>query len=382
VEIGRERAIVVGLKNRENSEYFEESLEELKDLLSFSKADILSVVVQKSFYYNPSTLIGKGKIEEVKELAKKLKASLIVFLNHLTPSQFKNLEREFSELEKFNLSVKVIDRVGLILDIFAQRARTSAGKLQVELAQLNYLLPRIVGYGKMLSRLGGGIGTRGPGEKQLTVEKRKILKRIRYIKEKLKEIEKNRDIQRKNRIRSNFPVVSLVGYTNAGKSTLFNCLTKSNELVDSRVFATLDPKTELAYIDQNTKVILTDTVGFVRNLPDELLEAFKATFEELLYSDLHILLFDLSSKSFESHIKETLNILNKIGCLDVPNIKVFNKIDLVSSETLRIAQKKYPDYLFISAKNKINIDKLKEKISEKINWKVSNLSTLKFDENR
>jgi GTP-binding protein HflX len=356
-----EKAIIVGLRNKENNSYFEESLEELKDLLSFLNVELVNTFIQKSLFYNPSTLIGKGKIEEIKEFLKNNSVSLIVFLNHLTPSQFKNLDKEFS---KYNL--KVIDRVGLILDIFAQRAKTSAGKLQVELAQLNYLLPRIVGYGKMLSRLGGGIGTRGPGEKQLTVEKRKILKRIRYIKEKLKEIEKNRNIQRKNRIQSNYPIISIVGYTNAGKSTLFNTLTKSEELVDSRVFATLDPKTELAYIDEKTKVILTDTVGFVRNLPEELLESFKATFEELLFSDLHILLFDISSKNFESHIKETLKILEKIGSSDVPHIKVFNKIDLVSQETLNQMKEKFPSYIFISAKNKINIDELKKSIKDKL----------------
>ncbi|MCS7164804.1 MAG: GTPase HflX [Candidatus Calescibacterium sp.] len=355
-----DKAIIVAVKNKQNYEYFDDSLEELKSLLSFAGAELKFTVIQKSHNFNPSTLIGKGKIDEIKNLADHLEANMIVFLNHLTPTQFKNLEREFE-------NYKVIDRVGLILDIFAQRARSIEGKLQVELAQLNYLLPRIVGYGRMLSRLGGGIGTRGPGEKKLTIEKRKILKRINYIKNKIKEVEKNRTIQRKNRIKSNYPLVSIVGYTNAGKSTLFNLLTKSNVMVDSRAFTTLDPKTELAYIDQNIKILLTDTVGFVRDLPKELLNAFKATFEELIYSDLHILIFDISNVNFNIHINETQRLLDEIGASFIPQIKVFNKIDKVHTEYLQKIQQKYPDFLFISAKEKINIDSLKQAIKDKLN---------------
>ncbi|MCS7244217.1 MAG: GTPase HflX [Candidatus Calescibacterium sp.] len=353
----KDKAIIVAVKSKQNYEHFEESLEELKSLLSFAGAELKFTVIQKSHGIIPSTLIGKGKIEEVKNLADHMEANMIVFLNHLTPTQFKNLEREFGNF-------KVIDRVALILDIFAQRARTIEGKLQVELAQLNYLLPRIVGYGKMLSRLGGGIGTRGPGEKKLTIEKRKILKRINYIRNKIKEVEKNRNIQRKSRIKSNYHLVSIVGYTNAGKSTLFNLLTKSNVMVDSRAFTTLDPKTELAYIDDDTKILVTDTVGFVRNLPKELLEAFKATFEELIYSDLHLLIFDISNTNFEAHIKETVKLLEEIGASFVPQIKVFNKIDKVHEEYLLKIKEKYPDFIFISAKNKINIDILKREIKK------------------
>jgi len=353
----KENAIIVAVKNKQNFQYFDESLDELKDLISFSGLDLKFIVVQKAHSINPSTLIGKGKIQEIKNLAEHLDTNVIVFLNHLTPTQFKNLEKQ---LENF----KIIDRVGIILDIFAQRAKTIEGKLQVELAQLNYLLPRIVGYGRMLSRLGGGIGTRGPGEKKLTIEKRKILKRINYIKTKLKQIEKNRKIQRNSRIKSNYPIVSIIGYTNAGKSSLFNLLTKSKTLVDSRAFTTLDPKTELAYIDQTLQILLTDTVGFVRNLPKELLDSFKATFEELTYSDLHILIFDISNPNFEVHINETLKLIDNLAASTIPNIKVFNKIDKVDKSFLDKVKQKYPNFIFISVKNKENIDILKNKIKQ------------------
>ena len=355
----KEKAIIVAIKNKQNYKYFEESLEELKDLLNFINADLKFVIVQKSNYHNPSTLIGKGKIEEIKTLIDHLSISLIVFLNNLTPTQFRNLEKIFPK-------IKIMDRVGLILEIFAQRARTIEGKLQVELAQLNYLLPRIVGYGKMLSRLAGGIGTRGPGEKQLTIERRKIIKRINYIKKKLKEVEKNRNIQRKNRLKSSYPIVSIVGYTNAGKSTLFNILTKSKVKVSDIAFTTLDPKTELAYIDNDLKILITDTVGFVRDLPKELLDAFRATFEELIYSDLHILLFDISNENFQTHIQETKKLLDDLGISGIKSISVFNKIDKVDERFLNLVKQKYPDFLFISAKQKINIQELKNKIKEKI----------------
>ncbi len=355
----KDRAIIVAVRDKNNYKYFDETLEELKDLLSFAGAELKFVVIQKAHEINPSTLIGKGKIQEIKNLADHFDVNLIVFLNHLTPAQFKNLEKEFQ-------NIKLIDRVGLILDIFAQRARTIEGKLQVELAQLNYLLPRIVGYGKMLSRLGGGIGTRGPGEKQLTIEKRKILKRINYIRKRLEMVQKNRSIQRKGRLRSNYPIVSIVGYTNAGKSTLFNVLTKSNVDVDRRAFTTLDPKTELAYIDDKTQVLLIDTVGFVRNLPKELMDAFKATFEELIYSDLHILLFDVSNPNFESHISYTNKLLDDLGASFIPKINVFNKIDKLSEEEINKIKEKYPDFIMISAKNKQNVDILKKQIKRKI----------------
>ncbi|MEN3015521.1 MAG: GTPase HflX [bacterium] len=353
----KDKVIIVGLKNKQNESYYQESLEELKDLLSFAGAELKFIVTQNSNTINPATLIGKGKIQEIKNLAEHLEANTILFLNHLTPTQFKNLERE---LENY----KVIDRVALILDIFAQRAKTIEGKLQVELAQLNYLLPRTVGYGRMLSRLGGGIGTRGPGEKKLTTEKRKILKRINHIKSKLKEVEKNRNIQRKNRLNSPYPIVSIVGYTNAGKSTLFNALTKSKVAVDSRAFTTLDPKTQICYIDKNLKILLTDTVGFVRNLPQELLDAFQATFEELIYSNLHILIFDASNPNFKTHIQETLKLLDEIGASSTPQIKVFNKIDKIDKSILEKLKEKYPDFLLISAKTKQNLDLLKKRIKE------------------
>lgn len=358
----KEKAIIVAVKNKQNRHYFEENLEELKDLLAFLNVELKFVVIQKTNYVNPSTLIGKGKIEEIKTLAEHLDANLIIFLNHLTPTQFRNLEKFFENL-------KVIDRVGLILDIFAQRAKTIEGKLKVELAQLNYLLPRVVGYGRMLSRLGGGIGTRGPGEKKLTVEKRKILKRIDYIKRKLKEVQKNREVQRKNRTQSGYPIVTIVGYTNAGKSTLFNLLTKSDVAISEKPFTTLDPKTNLCYIDKDISVLVTDTVGFVRNLPQELMEAFKATFEELSYSDLLILIFDISNPNFEIHIQETKKLIDEVGASSIPSISVFNKIDKVDKNFLSKVKEKHHNFLFISAKTKENIDLLKKIIKNELKFR-------------
>lgn len=346
--------------NKTSKDYIEELIQEARDLLNFLNYKEAFTVVQNLKTINPATFINKGKLEEIKNLCNYLKPDLLVFVNNLTPTQFRNLENYFK-----NYDFEIMDRVGIILEIFAKRAKTLEGKLQVELAKLNYLLPRITGYGKILSRLGGGIKTRGPGEMKLTIEKRKILKRINNIKGKLKEIEKNRENQRKNRIKSNLPIVSIIGYTNAGKSTLFNLLTKENVLVDEKVFATLDPVSSKAFIDKDFYIILNDTVGFVRDLPQELINAFKATFEELKYSDLFILLFDASNENVKEHIKHTLDIIIKINLNYIPYIGVFNKIDKIKDkQILDNLKNEFKDYLFISAKNKINIDILKNKIKE------------------
>ena len=355
------KAIIIGGKTNLNKDYFDELLEEIKDLLAFLDYSEAFTVIQNLKSINPATLINKGKLEEIKKLCDYTKPDLLVFVNHLTPTQFRNLENYFKDYE-------ILDRVGIILEVFAKRAKSLEGKLQVELAKLNYLLPRLTGYGKILSRLGGGIKTRGPGEMKLTVEKRKILKRMNNIKQKLKQIEKNRENQRKNRIKSNLPIVSIVGYTNSGKSTLFNLLTKENVLVDERAFATLDPVSSKAFIDKDFYIILNDTVGFVRDLPKELFNAFKATFEELIYSDLFILLFDASNSNVKIHIEQTFNIINQIGANHIPFIGVFNKIDKISNDTLESLKANYKDYLFISAKNKINIDFLKTEIKKRLRF--------------
>ncbi|MGC8734162.1 MAG: GTPase HflX [bacterium] len=363
-DIKNKKAIIIAGNvykyNFNKKSYIDELIQEIRDLLTFLNYKEAFTVVQNLKSINPATFLNKGKLEEIKNLCNYLKPDLLVFVNNLTPTQFRNLENYFKDQD-----FEIMDRVGIILEIFAKRAKTLEGKLQVELARLNYLLPRITGYGKILSRLGGGIKTRGPGEMKLTIEKRKILKRINSIKEKLKEVEKNRENQRKNRIKSNLPIVSIIGYTNAGKSTLFNLLTKENVLVDEKVFATLDPVSSKAYIDKDFYIILNDTVGFVRDLPQELLNAFKATFEELKYSDLFILLFDISNENVKEHIKHTFDIITKINLNHIPYIGVFNKIDNVKDkQTLDNFKNEFKDYLFISAKNKINIDILKNKIKE------------------
>ncbi len=352
------KAVIIVGKTKANKDYIDELIQEIRDLLAFLNYQEGFTVIQNLKTINPATLINKGKLEEIKNLCNYIKPDLLVFANNLTPTQFRNLENYFKELE-------IIDRVGIILEIFAKRAKTLEGKLQVELARLNYLLPRITGYGKILSRLAGGIGTRGPGEMKLTIEKRKILKRINSIKQKLKEVEKNRENQRKNRIKSNLPIVSIIGYTNAGKSTLFNLLTKEKVLVDEKVFATLDPTSSKAFIDKDFYIILNDTVGFVRDLPKELLNAFKATFEELKYSDLFILLFDASNENVREHIKQTFDIITKINLNHIPYIGVFNKIDNIKdTKILDNLKSEYNNYIFISAKEKINIEILKSKIKQ------------------
>ncbi|MEN3011617.1 MAG: GTPase HflX [Dictyoglomus thermophilum] len=331
-------------------------LEELEELKLLSKT--AGVKVQKVLLFggdpDPASFLRSGKLEELKYLVIEERADLVIFNNDLTPVQLRNLEKE--------IPTKIIDRTMLILDIFAQHARTKEGKIQVELAQLEYLLPRLVGRGEALSRLGGGIGTRGPGETKLEIDRRKIRRRIYALKRELEDIKKEREIQRKKRL--NLPQVALVGYTNAGKSTLFNLLTGANVLVEDLLFATLDPTVRKINFRNNWEVLISDTVGFIRNLPEELLTAFRATLEEIYYVDLILHVIDVSDKNFRKQIEVVESVLEEMGVEEKPIIRVYNKIDLLTKEEIRYLRQEldYRPSVFISAKERIGIERLKDLI--------------------
>lgn len=282
---------------------------------------------QRSPAPDPATLIGRGKVEEIRAAAARLGAACVIFGHDLSPTQLRNLEAA--------LDVKVLDRTQLILDIFARRARTREGKLQVELAQLNYLLPRLAGQGTRLSRLGGGIGTRGPGEQKLEFDRRRIRARIRKLETAVDKVRAQRLLHRRHRAEQNFLSVALVGYTNAGKSTLFNTLTQSAILESPRLFATLDPTVRALPLEFHPKTLLSDTVGFIRNLPAHLVAAFRATLEELDSADLLLHVIDASHPAWEEHCAAVDATIESLGLTASPCLRVWNKIDLMAEDSRR-----------------------------------------------
>ena len=300
-------------------DHAEESLAELATLAASAGGSVVHQVLQRRPRADSATLIGSGKVEELKAEVKAFDAHTVIFDNELSPTQQRNLERE--------LDVKVIDRTQLILDIFARRARTSEGQLQVELAQLSYLLPRLTGHGLALSRQGGGIGTRGPGETQLETDRRKISTRIKIIERSLENVRAGRGIQRRQRQSVPLSTIALVGYTNAGKSTLFNRLTGAAVLADAKMFATLDPTVRHVILPSRRKILLSDTVGFIRNLPTTLVKAFRATLEEVREAELLLHVVDASSEEAAEHTAHVLEVLKEIEASDKPQILVLNKMD-------------------------------------------------------
>jgi GTP-binding protein HflX len=306
----------------------EESLEELNTLALSAGAEVIERMVQRRDRIDASTLIGSGKLEELRAAAAAGSADLVIFDNELTPTQQRNLERA--------LELKVIDRTQLILDIFARRAHTREGQLQVELAQLSYLLPRLTGRGIEMSRLGGGIGTRGPGETQLETDRRKIQRRIKDIEEDLERVRASRGIQRRQRQSVPLATVALVGYTNAGKSTLFNRLTGAEVVVDPRMFATLDPTVRHVTLPSNRRVLLSDTVGFIRNLPTTLVSAFRATLEEVTESELLLHVVDVAGPHAAKDTSHVFRVLGEIGAEETPQILVMNKVDLLPEPDLEV----------------------------------------------
>lgn len=366
----QERGILVGVYRDARRRSFEqESLKELGELVSSAGARVMESFLQERAELNPSYLVGRGKLEEIQNAVMRWRADLVVFDEDLTTAQLRNLE-EF-------LGTKVIDRSELILDIFTQRARSREGKLQVELAQLEYLLPRLTGRGLMLSRLGGGIGTRGPGETKLEVDRRTIRVRLSRIKKELQRLEQRRDLQRRKRQGVPIPTVSLVGYTNAGKSTLFNLLTQEEAYVSSRMFATLDPLVRKTSFDSGQEILLSDTVGFIRKLPHTLVAAFHATLEETLQADLILHVIDISHPNHLALRQAVYEVLDEIGLEDTPVVECYNKIDCLRHiprlDTSR-------DRVFASARTGEGVSGLLERIEFLINQNYREVHlTIPFD---
>ena len=361
------RAILVTLNiaDKKSGDYIEDidaSIIEFQELAYAANVEVLGSIVQNKQAVDVTYFIGKGKVEEIKSYAENMNANLIIFNHELSGSQIRNLENA--------IGIDVIDRTMLILEIFANRAVTKDGKLQVELAQLRYRLPRLSGMGEKLSRMGGGIGAKGPGEKKLETDKRHINTRILEIEKELAEIVKNREVQRSQRMKSSLPIVALVGYTNAGKSTLTNEIIKRNELHDPEkevfvkdmLFATLDTSLRKARFSNGNDFLVIDTVGFVSRLPHSLVKAFKSTLEEVLFADLILHILDASDKNYDLQRETTQKVLEEIGCDDKPKIIVNNKIDLVSGDFNGFRNNEKS--INISAKSSDDIEKLLDIIEE------------------
>lgn len=344
-----EKVILVGVQLNEN-EPAEESLDELGELAKTAGAEVVGRMIQSREYIHPATYIGKGKITELKELLWETDATGIICDDELTSVQLKNLEQE--------LGCKIIDRTLLILDIFAARAVSSEGKIQVELAQLKYRASRLIGLGNSLSRLGGGIGTRGPGEKKLEMDRRLIRERISRLKKELREVEQHRELIRTQRKDSNLKVAALVGYTSAGKSSLENTLTGAGILEDAMLFSTLDTTTRALELEGKQQVLLTDTVGFIRKLPHHLIEAFKSTLEEAKYADIIIHVVDASNPQMDTQMYVVYDTLRQLGVEGKPIITLFNKQDKLESP--QMFRDLHADYTFaVSAKTGQGLDELK-----------------------
>lgn len=351
----RERAVAMAMADPFSD--WEQSLSELNRLADTAGADVVAAVTQKRQKREAATYLGKGKAEEARDLAGRLGADLAIVDADLTPVQQRNLERI--------VGLPVIDRVGLILDIFARRARSNEGKLHVELAQLTYMLPRLAGRGVLLSRLGGGIGTRGPGETKLEVDRRRIRHRMGVLKKQAKRIAASRRVQRRSRQKSGIPLACLVGYTNAGKSTLFNGLSGAGVFVQDKLFATLDPTIRRVRLPGGPLILLSDTVGFIRNLPAQLIAAFRATLEEVTEADILIHLLDASHPDMLAQKAAVEATLGELGASDKITICALNKADLVQDKlSLHILAQKFQPAAAISAKTGEGLPRLLELIGE------------------
>ncbi len=352
-----ERAILAGLKTRTRQGESGDGLIELRLLAETAGATVCGEVLQRRGPVRASTFLSKGKIDEVRTLSGEEKATLLLLDDDLSPAQSRNLGEQ--------LNMKVVDRTGLILDIFSRRARTREARIQVELAQLQYLLPRLTRMWEHLSRLGGGIGTRGPGETQLEVDRRRIRERIAKLKRELERVVNERRVQRRGR-RDSYKV-SLVGYTNAGKSTLFNALTRANVYVEDQPFATLDPTTRVFSVNRDTRALLTDTVGFIRKLPPHLIASFRATLEEVTEADLLLHVVDATEPDTDAHIQAVETVLESIGALGRPRLSVFNKIDAVSDEVSALGLRaRYPGAVFASALTREGLPELREATMQRL----------------
>lgn len=348
----QERVLIVGVE-LQGMENFDMSMEELASLAKTAGGEVVGVYTQKREKYDSKTFVGSGKLEEIAQMVDADEVSTVVVNNRLTPRQNVNLEEI--------LGVKVIDRMQLILDIFAMRARSHEGKLQVHLAQLKYLLPRLVGQGIMLSRQAGGIGSRGPGESQLELNRRSVRNQITDIERQLKVVEKNREVVREKRLESSVFKIGLIGYTNAGKSTIMNALTSKAQYEADELFATLDATTKSIHLTGNLQVTLTDTVGFIQDLPTELVTSFKSTLEESKNVDLLVHVIDASDPNHEEHEKTVLQIMKDLEMLDIPRLTLYNKADKVKDFTPT-----QTPYRLVSAKDPDSRAKLQDILLEKM----------------
>lgn len=347
-----ERVILIGVQTSEEDDTMD-CLNELEELVKTAGAVTVDKIIQNRERIHPGTYLGKGKIEEVKERIWELDATGVVCDDELSPAQLRNLEQA--------LDTKVMDRTMVILDIFASRANTSEGKIQVELAQLKYRAARLVGLRSSLSRLGGGIGTRGPGEKKLEMDRRLIHERIGQLKAELRDVERHRDVMRQQRSKNHTTVAAIVGYTNAGKSTLLNLLTDAGILAEDKLFATLDPTTRNLELPSGQQILLTDTVGFIRKLPHHLIEAFKSTLEEARYSDIILHVVDCSNPQMDMQMYTVYETLKQLEVTGKIMVTIYNKIDKIEEEEQRLPKDLSADYqLAISAKTGEGIGELKD----------------------
>lgn len=365
LQVMSERAILIGMEWGRNDSLWtvDDSLEELKQLADTAGATVIKKFIQKRFKPDPAFFIGRGKVQELALYAQQENIDLCIFDDELSPAQQRNIESV--------MGIRILDRTALILDIFAQRARTNEGKLQVELAQLQYTLPRIMGKGLMLSRLGGGIGTRGPGETKLEVDRRRIRDRIAFIKDQIEKVKAVRSLHRSKRKKNNVFEVSLVGYTNAGKSTLLNTLTNSDIYAKDQLFATLDPTTRQLTLPNKQEIIITDTVGFIQRLPHQLIAAFRSTLEVVTEADLLVHVIDVSHELYKEQAAAVHEVLNEIGAETKPVITVYNKIDKLPPDSKladRLALEE--DTVCISAAKKLNLETLQQMIESHLKSKA------------
>lgn len=358
VDVDRDRVLLVGIISSDTkSQQFQDNLAELGRLVETAGGEVLQTVQQKRSHIHPQTVVGAGKVQEIALTAQTMGVNLIVFDRDLSPAQVRNLETQ--------IGIRVVDRTEVILDIFAQRAQSRAGKLQVELAQLEYMLPRLTGRGQAMSRLGGGIGTRGPGETKLETERRAINRRIARLQQEVNQLQAHRTRLRQQRQHQEVPSVAIVGYTNAGKSTLLNALTNAEVYIADQLFATLDPTTRRLVIPnavtgEPQEIVLTDTVGFIHELPASLMDAFRATLEEVTEADALLHLVDLSHPAWQSQIRSVMNILSEMPITPGPILVGLNKIDRVDSDTLALAQSEFPQAVFISADKRLGLETLRQ----------------------
>ncbi|MBR2353688.1 MAG: GTPase HflX [Clostridia bacterium] len=358
----QDRAVLVGVVyGEETAESVERGLGELEGLLDTAGGVTVAKMVQNKESPDPRTMIGSGKAAELSALCDANDVTLVVFDCELSPSQIRNLE------DILGKEIRVIDRSMLILDIFALHAVTGEGKLQVELAQLKYTAPRLSGHGTEMSRLGGGIGTRGPGESKLETDRRHMMRRVQALERQIAEMDKNRKTMRAARDRSGIPEVAIVGYTNAGKSTLLNRLTDAGILAEDKLFATLDPTTRKFVLPSGEPILLTDTVGFINKLPHHLIRAFRSTLEEACQADILLVLTDASDENFREQLRVTENLLAELGAADKPTLYVFNKCDLGMAEIARVGREAPEENMvFISARTGQGVDRMVDRLSDMV----------------